>query len=117
LWSVHRRRCFATFAAGTIDGFYAGEPWNSVAVREGTGWCPITARRSSPVISKKVLLVTQRFAESRPANTPRSVAALLEACTWCDEPQNREPLAEILAKPQYLNLPARVIALRRCSVA
>jgi ABC-type nitrate/sulfonate/bicarbonate transport system substrate-binding protein len=38
------------------------------------------------------------------------VAALAEACAWCDEPQHREPLAQLLAEADHLNLPARVIA-------
>jgi two-component system, oxyanion-binding sensor len=31
---------FRNLAAGTIDGYCAGEPWNTLAVREGAGWCP-----------------------------------------------------------------------------
>ena len=97
-------------AAGTIDGFYAGEPWNTAAVRAGIGWCPITSAVQQPGHVEKVLAVTSRFAETYPEQHAALVAALLEAGAWCDEPQNREPLAELLAQPRYLNLPIDVVA-------
>ena len=35
-------------AAGTIDGYCAGEPWNTLAVREGAGWCPAWSAAQAP---------------------------------------------------------------------
>ncbi len=100
---------FRNLAAGTIDGYCAGEPWNSFAVREGAGWCPTWSAVAQPGLVEKVLMVTRRFAESRPAEHVALVAALTEACAWCDEPQHGERLAELLADARHLNLPARVI--------
>ncbi len=31
---------YRNLAAGTIDGYASGEPWNSLAVRQGAGFCP-----------------------------------------------------------------------------
>ncbi|HVS50978.1 MAG TPA: CmpA/NrtA family ABC transporter substrate-binding protein [Opitutaceae bacterium] len=101
---------FRNLAAGTIDGFCSGEPWNSLAVREDIGWCPTWSAAQQPGHLEKVLLVTHRFAEARRAEHAALIAALIEACAWCDEPQNREKLADLLADARYLNLPARVIA-------
>jgi two-component system, oxyanion-binding sensor len=101
---------FRNLAAGTIDGFCAGEPWNSLAVREGAGWCPTWSAALHPGHVEKVLMVTRQFAEDRADEHARLVRALAEAAAWCDEPQNREPLAEMLAAAAYLNLPSRIIA-------
>jgi two-component system, oxyanion-binding sensor len=101
---------FRNLEAGTIDGYCAGEPWNSLAVRSGAGWCPVWSCAFDPGHVEKVLMVTRRFAEQRSAEHGAMVAALDEACAWCDEPQNREPLAEMLARAEFLNLPARLIA-------
>lgn len=101
---------FRNLVAGTIDGYCAGEPWNSLAVREGAGWCPAWSAAQAPGHVEKVLMVTARFAQQRAAEHAALVAALAEACAWCDEPQNRERLAEMLAGSSYLNLPARVIS-------
>lgn len=101
---------FRNLAAGTIDGYCVGEPWNSFAVREGAGWCPAWNAALHPGQIEKVLMVTRRFAETRALEHAALIAALMEAAAWCDEPQNRERLAEMLADARYLNLPARVVA-------
>ncbi len=101
---------FRNLAAGTIDGYCAGEPWNSLAVRENVGWCPAWSASLEPGHVEKVLMVSRRFAESRAAEHGALVRALAEAAAWCDEPQHREPLAELLGGAAYLNLPGRVIA-------
>ena len=101
---------FRNLAAGTIDGYCAGEPWNTLAVREGAGWCPMWSAAESPGHVEKILMVTQRFTETRAAEHAALISALVAAAAWCDEPQNREPLAELLSDARYLNLPARVIA-------
>lgn len=101
---------FRNLAAGTIDGYCAGEPWNTLAVREGAGWCPTWSAAHAPGHVEKVLMVTARFAKTRASEHLALVAALAEACAWCDEPQHREALAELLSDARYLNVPARVIA-------
>jgi ABC-type nitrate/sulfonate/bicarbonate transport system substrate-binding protein len=101
---------FRNLAAGTIDGYCSGEPWNTLAVREGTGWCPTWSAAQAPGHIEKVLMVTRRFAETHPTEHALLISALTEACAWCDEPQNREPLAQLLADARYLNVSARVIA-------
>jgi ABC-type nitrate/sulfonate/bicarbonate transport system substrate-binding protein len=101
---------FRNLAAQTIDGFCAGEPWNTLAVREGLGWCPTWSAEFQPGHVEKVLMVTRSFAERRRSEHAALVRALTEAAAWCDEPQNREKLAELLAGARYLNLAPRVIA-------
>jgi two-component system, oxyanion-binding sensor len=97
-------------AAGTIDGFCAGEPWNSLAVVQRLGWCPAWSAALAPTHVEKVLMVRRLFAEKRAGEHTALVAALGEAAAWCDEPQNRGPLAALLSLPAYLNQPVAVIA-------
>lgn len=101
---------FRNLTAGTIDGYCAGEPWNSLAVREKIGWCPTWSAAQQPGHVEKVLMVTERFAETRPAEHAALIAALFEACAWCDEPANREPLAQLLARAGYINQSAHIIS-------
>jgi ABC-type nitrate/sulfonate/bicarbonate transport system substrate-binding protein len=101
---------FRNLAAGTLDGYCAGEPWNSLAVLEGEGWCPAWSAALDPGHVEKVLLVRAAFASRRSGEHLALIAALAEAAAWCDEPANRAPLAQLLAAPAYLNLPAKVIA-------
>ncbi|MEO6003258.1 MAG: CmpA/NrtA family ABC transporter substrate-binding protein [Opitutus sp.] len=100
---------FRNLEAGTIDGYWSGEPWNSIAVRAGVGWCPTWSAAQSPAHIEKVLMVSERFAESRPQEHAGLIAALSAAAAWCDEPEHHTELAELLGGAPFLNLPARVI--------
>jgi ABC-type nitrate/sulfonate/bicarbonate transport system substrate-binding protein len=100
---------YRNLEAGTIDGYCTGEPWGTIAVRAGVGWCPTWSAAQMPGHLEKALMVTERFVAERPAEHAALVAALAEACAWCDAPENREPLAAMLATPQYLNVPAAAL--------
>jgi ABC-type nitrate/sulfonate/bicarbonate transport system substrate-binding protein len=101
---------FRNLAAGTLDGYCSGEPWNTVAVQRGEGWCPAWSAALAPGHVEKVLLVRADFAARRADEHLALIAALAGAAAWCDEPRHRGQLAEMLASPLYLNLPAKVIA-------
>ncbi len=96
----------ASLRAGNLDGFCVGEPWNTLAVQAGIGWCPVPGCEISPGHPEKVLLVKSSFAEERAGEHLRLVAALHEACAWCQAPQHRELLSRTLARPEYLNVDA-----------
>ncbi len=100
---------FRNLAGGTVDGYCVGEPWNTLAVSEGAGWCPIWSAAQHPGHVEKVLMVRERFARERPAEHAALIAALAEACAWCDAGANRGPLARMLCGAAYLNQPLRVV--------
>jgi ABC-type nitrate/sulfonate/bicarbonate transport system substrate-binding protein len=100
----------ANLKAGHLDGFCVGEPWNSVAVQSRVGWCVTTSAELAPGHPEKVLMVRREFAEKNPEQHVALVAALLEACEYCDVPENHEELASVLARSEYVN--ASVASLR-----
>ena len=95
--------------AGHLDGFCSGEPWNSVAIRAGDGWCPVTSSQLLPDHPEKVLMVRRRFSEEQSEEHLQIISALIEACSVCDTQQGRETAVEILARPSYVNAPAALI--------
>jgi hypothetical protein len=52
-----------------------------------------------------VLVVRREFAEKRAEEHESLIAALLEACAFCDQQSNRNQLCDLLALPQYVNAP------------
>ena len=100
---------FRHLVAGTLDGYCAGEPWGSVAVQAGQGWCPTWSARLSPGHVEKVLMVRAAFARDYSDEHLSLVAALNTACAWCDEPANRAQLAEWLCEPRYLDVSVDII--------
>ncbi len=91
----------ANLAAGLIDGYCVGEPWNSVAVERGIGWIAATSEQLAPGHPEKVLLTTEDFIERHADEFAAITAALKEACAFCDVPENREEVVRILADSGY----------------
>jgi ABC-type nitrate/sulfonate/bicarbonate transport system substrate-binding protein len=99
----------ANLKTGNLDGFCVGEPWNSVAADLGLGWCAATTAEIDPGHPEKVLMVRREFAEKREEEHLRMVAALIEACAYCDREENREHIVATLAQPAYINVPHAVL--------
>jgi len=95
---------------GQIDGFCAGEPWNSLAVAAGIAHIvtPTTAIwHRSP---EKVLGMRANWAERHPDETAALIRALYRACEWCEQDQSSGELARLLARPEFIGEPAPDIA-------
>lgn len=91
----------ANLAAGLIDGYCVGEPWNSVAVERGIGWIAATSEQLAPGHPEKVLLTTEDFIERHVDEFAAITSTLKEACAFCDAPENREEVVRILAESGY----------------
>lgn len=93
------------FAAGQLDGYCVGEPWNTAAVLAGTGRIVTYKQAIWPDSPEKVLGVTRKWAAAHPVTLSAMMRALARAADWCADPANRSTLAEILAGPDYLACP------------
>ena len=89
--------------AGEIDGFIAGEPWSSVAVAEGLAEIVAVGTRIWRRGVEKVLGFRTDWMEENPDTVDRLLVALSHSAEWCDA--NREDLAEILSRPEYVGQP------------
>lgn len=90
-------------AAGHIDGFSVGEPWNSIAVEAGSGWCAATGNEIFKAYPEKVLATTEGFLADHRNEYLGLVRVLREACSFCDQAENRPRLLEILSSRQCLD--------------
>jgi two-component system, oxyanion-binding sensor len=94
--------------AGHIDGFCVGEPWNSLAVADGIGRIVTTKSQLSPHGVEKVLAVPPTLAEDGDT-LGALLRALAAGAEWADARENVPQLAQLLAVPQYLDVPATLI--------
>jgi ABC-type nitrate/sulfonate/bicarbonate transport system substrate-binding protein len=94
---------------GNLDGYCVGEPWNSMAVLSRIGWCAATSVELSEQHIEKVLMVQCSFAETAKEEHLALIAALVEACRFCDRPENRERIIETLALPHYVGAPIQAL--------
>ncbi|MCH6258288.1 ABC transporter substrate-binding protein [Puniceicoccaceae bacterium K14] len=90
-------------AAGTIDGFCAGDPWTSLAIAQETGWSPACSVDICPDHPEKALMVKESFAEDHNEEHLAVIAALYEACAYCDDTANHESIARSMASRNRVN--------------
>jgi ABC-type nitrate/sulfonate/bicarbonate transport system substrate-binding protein len=81
---------------GQIDGFCAGEPWNSLAALSGEGWVVATSMSLAPRHPEKILLARSEIFHRQPDAYSALRDALLEAGRFCDQPENRHAVVDIL---------------------
>ncbi|MGZ9721039.1 CmpA/NrtA family ABC transporter substrate-binding protein [Rhizobium miluonense] len=96
-------------AAGAIDGFCVGAPWNMVASERGVGRIVAAKQDIWPSAPEKVIGMRPEWAESHPETVSRLIVALDAAARWCDLAENHDCLAEALADQRYIAAPAHII--------
>jgi two-component system, oxyanion-binding sensor len=96
-------------AAGAIDGFCVGAPWNMVASKRGTGRIVAAKQDIWPSAPEKVLGMRPEWANANQDTIARLIVALDASGQWCDQPENRSVLADALSSERYLGVPAEII--------
>jgi ABC-type nitrate/sulfonate/bicarbonate transport system substrate-binding protein len=98
-----------SIAGGQIDGFCVGAPWNSIAVDRGVGRILHFGSDIMQRAAEKVLAVRQPWADKNPQPLAGLVRAVFQAAEFAEVPDNRNEVARILAKPEYIGVDAGVI--------
>jgi nitrate/nitrite transport system substrate-binding protein len=103
---------------GYLDLFCVGEPWNTVAARQGCGVTMLATTDIVPRHPEKVLAVPRRYARQAGGIDSGQMVALVRAvlrgCLWCAEclagnGEGRGELAELLARGEYLAQPVEIL--------
>ncbi len=95
----------ANMQVGNMDAFCVGEPWGEQLVNQGIGY---TACSTGEIWSKhpeKALGIRAEYADKYPKATQAILMAVMEAQQWCDKPENRAEMSEIVGKRQWFNVP------------
>ena len=96
-------------AAGTVDGYCVGEPWNSVGVASGAGRIVAVKSRIWADSPDKVLGAAERWAAQNPEALAALLRALYAASLWCSDDANHAEVAAILGGPAYLDRPSDLL--------
>jgi ABC-type nitrate/sulfonate/bicarbonate transport system substrate-binding protein len=95
---------------GHIDGFCAGEPWNSVAALGGDGWIAATSASLAPDHPEKILVCTQEMAANFPEEYAALRKAILAGCQYCESAANRSELINLLHERLFVSVSKETLA-------
>jgi nitrate/nitrite transport system substrate-binding protein len=99
----------ANMKVGKMNGFCVGEPWNARAVADDIGYTAVTTQQIWPDHPEKVFALTADFADKNPKTVKALLRALTESSQYIDKMENRPHVAEIVSKPQYINVAPEII--------
>jgi NitT/TauT family transport system ATP-binding protein len=91
---------------GQIDGFCAGEPWNSLAVSVGVGCIAMPTTAIWRLSPEKVLGCRLEWTQRFPERTAALIRAVYRGAQWCELSPNHAELARLLSQPKYIGAPA-----------
>lgn len=89
--------------AGNINGYCVSDPWTQDAVWKKAGFIAYVSRDLWKGHPGKILATMQGWVDKNPTTAKALVAAVLEACQFCDRSENYSEVAQILSQSQYLN--------------
>jgi nitrate/nitrite transport system substrate-binding protein len=99
---------------GAVQAYMVAEPWNTRAItgNEGVGFTFAQGRQIWQGHPDRVLAVQESFIQENPKTYRSLVKAMIEACRYCSQPQNREEVAKLItdraftgAKPKAAGAP------------
>jgi nitrate/nitrite transport system substrate-binding protein len=95
----------ANMKVGTMDAFCVGEPWNEQLVNQDIGFTALTTGELWAKHPEKVLGMRADWVDANPKATQAILMATMEAQQWCDKAENKDEMAEIVARRQWFNVP------------
>ena len=102
----------ANMKVGTMDCFCVGEPWNEQLKNQKIGYTALTTGELWNKHPEKSFAMRAEYVDKNPKATMALLMAVQEAAMWCDEPKNRDELAQIVSKRQWFNVPYADIVAR-----
>jgi ABC-type nitrate/sulfonate/bicarbonate transport system substrate-binding protein len=101
--------CVDALKSGEVDGICVGEPWNSVAVEQGTGEITLSSAQIWRRGVEKVLAVREQVLNEKRESFHALIRALCRAGAHFVDPANWDVNSAILARPEYIGGSAELI--------
>ena len=95
----------ANMKVGNMDAFCVGEPWNGQLVNQGIGFSACSTGEIWFKHPEKALGLRAQWVDKNPNAAKALLAAVMEAQQWCDKPENRQEMSEIVGRRQWFNVP------------
>lgn len=93
----------ANMRVGTMDAFCVGEPWNQQLINQKLGYTACTTQDIWKDHPEKSFAMRADWVAKNPNAAKAILEAIMEAQMWCDKPENRKELAEIVSKKNWIN--------------
>jgi nitrate/nitrite transport system substrate-binding protein len=102
----------ANMKVGNMDAFCVGEPWNEQLVNQNIGFTACTTGEIWSKHPENAFGLRAEWVDKNPKAALALLMAVMEAQQWCDKPENKQEMSEIVGKRQWFNVPVADIVGR-----
>jgi len=99
----------ANMKVGTMDCFCVGEPWNLQLIHQDIGYTAVNTGEIWNKHPEKSFGMRAAWVDKNPRAAQAITMAVMEAQQWADKAENKEELATIMGKRQWINCPVEDI--------
>lgn len=94
---------------GTMDAFSTGDPWPYRIVNDQIGFMSGLTAEIWPYHPEEYLAIRADWVDKNPKATKAVLKAIMEAQQWCDDPNNRAELIQIVSGRNFFNVPPNIL--------
>lgn len=102
----------ANMKTGNTETFCVGEPWHAQLISQGLGYTALLTGELWKDHPEKAFAMRQDWVDKNPKAAKALLMAVLEAQQWCDKPENKEEMSQILSQKKWTGVPAKDIIER-----
>ncbi|MBD2233550.1 CmpA/NrtA family ABC transporter substrate-binding protein [Phormidium tenue] len=95
----------ANIKVGNMDAFCVGEPWPLQLVNQKIGYNALTTGELWKDHPEKALGMRADWVDANPKAAKALLMGALEGAMWCDQPENKEEMCQILSERAWFNVP------------
>ncbi|TGG95450.1 nitrate ABC transporter substrate-binding protein [Natronospirillum operosum] len=95
----------ANMRVGSMDTFCVCEPWNHQLINQGIGYTANTTGELWHNHPEKALCLRNDYIEANPNATRAILMAVMEAQIYCEQPENKEEVAQICSRRRWIHAP------------
>ncbi|PMB45220.1 bicarbonate-binding protein [Fischerella thermalis CCMEE 5205] len=99
----------ANMRGGTMEAFCVVDPWHQRLVKQGIGYSTLTSGELWNNHPEKAFAMRADWVDKHPKAAKALLAAVMEAQMWCDRPENKEEMFQILSKREWIGISSDVI--------
>lgn len=94
---------------GTMDAFSTGDPWPYRIVADGIGFMSCLTTQLWAFHPEEYLGIRADWVDANPKATKALLKGLMDAQQWCDRPENRAELVQIVSGRNFFNIPSEIL--------
>ncbi|NJK75202.1 MAG: ABC transporter substrate-binding protein [Microcoleus sp. SU_5_6] len=95
----------ANMKSGSMEAFCVGEPWNAQLVTQQVGYSALITGELWKDHPEKAFTMRGDWVDKNPKAAKAITMAVLEAQQWCDKPENKEEMCQIISQDKWLKVP------------